>query len=142
MQQFNSPQHLSTAAYHLTRPRPYDDQGTLDLTASDQLQYNSMFKFQNAAQAPLSGQPIQLNQQQYGQNQILSNDSDGQNRMTPQTSFTYPQQGFRPVTMSMNQQALAAGPFMSPQRQQQLHLPNKIDHTNGNVDQFGGFHTV
>ncbi|CAO3680334.1 unnamed protein product [Umbelopsis ramanniana] len=84
-----------------------------------------MFKFQNAAQAPLSGQPIQLNQQQYGQNQILSNDSDGQNRMTPQNSFTYPQQGFRPVTMSMNQQAMAAGPFMSPQRQQQLHFPTR-----------------
>jgi hypothetical protein len=143
MQQFNDPHHLSAASYHLTRHQPYDDQGTLDLTASDPLQYNSMFKFQNAAQASLSGQPLHLGQQQFGQNPISNNDPDDQQRMSSQSSFTYPQQGFRPLNMPMNQQAMASSPFMSQQRQQQLHLPNKMEHGNGNMnDQYGSFHTV
>lgn len=142
MQQYNDPHHLATASYHLTRHQSYDDQGTLDLTASDPLQYNSMFKFQNAAQPSLSGQPLQLGQQSFGQNPISNNDPDGQQRMSAQSSFTYPQHGFRPVSIPMNQQAMASSPFMSPQRQQ-LHLPTKMDHGSGNVnDQYSSFHTV
>ncbi|GAB5585568.1 hypothetical protein Unana1_00468 [Umbelopsis nana] len=142
MQQYNDPHHLATASYHLTRHQSYDDQGTLDLTASDPLQYNSMFKFQNAAQPSLSGQPLQLGQQSFGQNPISNNDPDGQQRMSAQSSFTYPQHGFRPVSIPMNQQAMASSPFMSPQRQQ-LHLPTKMDHGNGNVnDQYSSFHTM
>lgn len=143
MQHFNDPYHLSTGPYRLTSSQPYDDQEPLDLTVSDSLQYNPMFKFQNAAQTSISGPPLQMNQQAFMQNPLANNDPDGQQRMTGQPGFSYPQPGFRPVTMPMNQQAMASSPYMSQRHpQQHLHLSDKLNSDSNVNDQYNTFHTV